>query len=153
MGVGHIEGERERHPKHVRREEWSRPRHRVAGADEEPGVTAGCDAVPAKAAAPGRSFIADISTPALILAATGLLALGLVARLVSDTEQAPPARAAAAVEAPQATRSPGTPTPTIDPRGEMSRELVVVPESVCHQFVQTRQQLPSLTISVENSCT
>ena len=100
---------------------------------------------------------------------TGLVGLGLVARSVSDAGQTGSARPAATTgvsggDAAGATPtgpgqpssrpsgSPGTPTRTIAARGEIRRELVVVPDSDCHQFVETRQEFPDMTISVANSC-
>lgn len=129
------------------RHRW-RPRHRTADTGDEPADTAAEDSAPAK-----RALMAGISTSALVIAATGLLGLGMLARWVSNTEQAEPARAIATAEAPSADAAgPTTPGRTTGSRNDVSRGLVVVPDSNCRRFIQTRQDFPTLTISVENSC-
>jgi len=159
MDDWHSGRERGRSSKHIGQHEWLRPRHRAAGTYGESTVTvrkdAGCDALP-EGAAPQRSFMADIRTPALVMAAIGLLVLGLVGRWVSDTEQAEPPRPAAKVEVPRADAteflSLGTPTSTIGRRGAMPRVLASVLDSDCRRLVRARQQFTTLTISAENSC-
>jgi hypothetical protein len=158
------------------------PRHRAAGAAGEPeeadaGEETGSDVLPDAAAPREQSFFGGISTAALVLAATGLVVLGMVGRWVSDAEQAGSAIPTATIEVPgadaaqspspgpgqppgqpatsppdRAGQPPGTPTQTISSDGEISRVLVVVPESDCRRFVQTHQELPTLTISVANLC-
>ena len=95
-----------------------------------------------RAAEPERSLVAGVSTAALVAAAAGLLGLGLVARWVSDPGPADATRPAASAQGAATQGAAGAP----------SRVVVDVPDSDCRRFVQTRQQFPTLTISVENAC-
>lgn len=168
MGGGHVERGQQRpeRPERRKRRGRSRSRHRAESTSDEPTDSTRREAVRRSAEAPG-SF--SFSTTALVIAVTGLVGLGLVARWVSDTGQTGSARPAATAPASggdavgtappgqeqpsgQPGGTPGTPTRTIGARGEIRRELVVVPDSDCHQFVQTRQEFPDMTISVANSC-
>ena len=155
----------------------SRPRHRAVDATDEPETGAGEETggdVPSEAAATrGRSFFDGISTTALIVAATGLVVLGMIARWASSAEETGSEIPAATIEVSgadaaadpgqspdsrttsppgQTGQSPGIPTQTIGPAGEISQVLVVAPESDCGSFMQTRQELPTLTISVAGLC-
>lgn len=159
MGGGHVD--RGRRARRGAGRGLARPRHRTPDTDGEPAAAGatGSGGAPEDTAARDQ-FFGSIRTSALVVAAAGLVALGMVARWASDTEQTGSALPTATVEVPPATdpstgepgQAPDDATRTVSPGGRPTRELVVVPDSDCGRFVQTRQEFPTLTISVENLC-
>jgi|SRR4051794_1401848 hypothetical protein len=121
-----------------------------------------------------------ITTKALILATVGLVLLGLVARWASGgtpersfgsttanvrpgggthllgpvvpTDPAKPSVSAQPSSQVTASQPTATGRSVAGVSGDTSGHLIVVPDSDCHQFTESRGRFPTVTISVQNAC-
>lgn len=105
------------------------------------------------------------SARSLVLAAVTLVALSLLAKGVdtgSGQSRAPwgagptsSGRSIAPAPGPTtavASRSAGQPSSADHPVAAASRRVVVVPNSICHRYVEARTDITPLIVSVQNSC-